>query len=97
MKLRCLAVLLAVLIVVQTASAQQLNFVTCPIVRDTRTVPCFIAEYEGETYYLAVQQDISADQYPPQHCQTPELHNTPRKLIRSCFSVSESFMSNRRS
>jgi len=62
MKLRILAVLL----VVQNVHAQQLNFVTCPIVRDTRTVPCFLAEYEGETYYLAVQQDISADQYPPQ-------------------------------
>ena len=62
MKLRVLAVLL----LAQTAVAQQLNFVTCPIVRDTRTVPCFLAEYEGETYYLVVQQDISADQYPPQ-------------------------------
>jgi outer membrane protein OmpA-like peptidoglycan-associated protein len=57
---------LAVLLVVQTAAAQQLNFVACPIVRDTRTVPCFLAEYEGETYYLVIQQDISADQYPPQ-------------------------------
>ena len=66
MKLRILAVPLATLLVVQTVHAQQLNFVTCPIVRDTRTVPCFLAEYEGETYYLAVQQDISADQYPPQ-------------------------------
>jgi len=66
MKLKFLTVPLAVLIVVQTAAAQQRNFVACPIVRDTRTVPCFLAEYEGETYFLAVQQDISADQYPPQ-------------------------------
>jgi hypothetical protein len=66
MKIRVLAALLAMLIVVQIAAAQQLKFVTCPVVRDTRTVPCFLAEYEGETYYLAVQQDISADQYPPQ-------------------------------
>jgi len=49
-----------------TLAAQQRNFVTCPIVRDTKTVPCYLAEYEGETYYLAVQQDISADVYPPQ-------------------------------
>ena len=66
MKLRVLTVLLAMLFVVETAAAQQRNFVACPFVRDTRTVPCFLAEYQGETYYLAVQQDISADQYPPQ-------------------------------
>jgi len=66
MKFRVLAVPFAVLMVVQNATAQQRNFVACPFVRDTRTVPCFLAEYEGETYYLAVQQDISADQYPPQ-------------------------------
>jgi hypothetical protein len=66
MKLTVVTILLVVLIVAQNAAAQQINFVTCPIVRDTRTVPCFLAEYEGETYYLAVQQDISADQYPPQ-------------------------------
>jgi len=66
MKLTNVTALLAMMIVVQNATAQQINFVTCPVVRDTRTVPCFLAEYEGETYYLAVQQDISADQYPPQ-------------------------------
>lgn len=46
--------------------AQQLSFIACPIVRDTKTVPCFLAEYEGETYFLAVQQDIQAELYPPQ-------------------------------
>jgi hypothetical protein len=66
MKLTVVTVLLVVLIVAQNAAAQQISFVTCPVVRDTRTVPCFLAEYQGETYYLAVQQDISADQYPPQ-------------------------------
>jgi outer membrane protein OmpA-like peptidoglycan-associated protein len=62
MKLRTLGILL----LAQTAAAQQLNFVACPVVRDTKTVPCFLAEYEGKTYYLVIQQDISADQYPPQ-------------------------------
>jgi len=42
------------------------NFVACPIVRDTKTVPCFLAEYNGETYFLGIQQDIGADFYPPQ-------------------------------
>jgi outer membrane protein OmpA-like peptidoglycan-associated protein len=49
-----------------TAMAQQRNFVSCPIVRDTKTVPCFLAEYEGETYYLGIQQDITSDFHPPQ-------------------------------
>jgi outer membrane protein OmpA-like peptidoglycan-associated protein len=48
------------------ALAQQVNFVACPVVRDTKTVPCFLAEYQGETYFLGVQQDITADFYPPQ-------------------------------
>jgi outer membrane protein OmpA-like peptidoglycan-associated protein len=48
------------------ALGQQRNFVSCPIVRDTKTVPCFLAEYEGETYYLGIQQDITSDFHPPQ-------------------------------
>ncbi len=58
--------LLVVLALLPTAFAQQRSFVACPIVRDTRTVPCFLAEYEGETYYLTIQQDIQAELYPPQ-------------------------------
>jgi outer membrane protein OmpA-like peptidoglycan-associated protein len=48
------------------AFGQQRSFVSCPIVRDTKTVPCFLAEYEGETYYLGIQQDITSDFHPPQ-------------------------------
>jgi outer membrane protein OmpA-like peptidoglycan-associated protein len=48
------------------ATGQQRSFVSCPIVRDTKTVPCFLAEYEGETYYLGIQQDITSDFHPPQ-------------------------------
>ena len=58
--------LLSLFLLPATLAAQQRNFVTCPIVRDTKTVPCFLAEYEGETYFLAVQQDIQAEIYPPQ-------------------------------
>lgn len=54
------------LVLAPIAFAQQRSFVACPIVRDTKTVPCFLAEYEGETYYLTVQQDIQAEIYPPQ-------------------------------
>jgi hypothetical protein len=48
-----------------TAPRTQKNFVACPIVQDTKTVPCWLAEYKGETYYLGIQTDISAEWYPP--------------------------------
>jgi outer membrane protein OmpA-like peptidoglycan-associated protein len=51
---------------VAAAVAQERNFIACPIVRDTKTVPCFLAEYEGELYYLGIQQDITAEFHPPQ-------------------------------
>jgi len=63
------------------------NFVSCPIVRDTRTVPCFLAEYEGETYYLVVQQDISADQYPPQLLHEVLVEGTIEKGPRVCGGI----------
>ena len=47
-------------------NAQNLSFVTCPIVRDTKTVPCWLAEYKGETYYLGNQGGVAQDFYPPQ-------------------------------
>ena len=87
MKFRILTVLLAVLIVVQNAAAQQRNFVACPFVRDTRTVPCFLAEYEGETYFLAVQQDISADQYPPQLLHEVLVEGTIEPGPRVCGGI----------
>ena len=47
------------------APGQQRNFVACPIVRDTSTVPCWLAEYEGELYFLTLQTDVSAPVTPP--------------------------------
>ncbi|MGZ3272814.1 MAG: hypothetical protein ACXU82_00710 [Caulobacteraceae bacterium] len=47
------------------AAEQHLNFVACPILRDTKTVPCWLAEYKGELYYLGIQQDAAAEFYPP--------------------------------
>ena len=46
--------------------AQNVSFVTCPIVRDTKTVPCWLAEYRGQTYYLGIQSGVAQDFYPPQ-------------------------------
>lgn len=40
-------------------------FVACPIVQDTKTVPCWLSEYDGERYYLGIQTDISAEFHPP--------------------------------
>lgn len=41
------------------------NFVACPIVRDTASVPCWLAEYDGELYFLTLQADVSAPVNPP--------------------------------
>ncbi len=43
----------------------RLSFVSCPIVRDTRSVPCWLSEYAGDTYYLTIQSDVSAEVQPP--------------------------------
>ncbi len=61
-----LRVAIAVLMTGAAVFGQQRSFVSCPIVRDTSTVPCFLAEYEGELYYLGIQQDITSDFHPPQ-------------------------------
>jgi hypothetical protein len=41
------------------------NFLSCPVVQDTKTVPCWLSEYKGELYYLGIQSDISAAFHPP--------------------------------
>lgn len=60
----CVALLASV--TTSAAPGQQRNFVACPIVRDTSTVPCWLAEYEGELYFLTLQTDVSAPVNPPQ-------------------------------
>lgn len=49
-----------------TPPAGYLNFVACPIVRDTEPTPCWLAEHEGELYYLGLQQDTEVEFFPPQ-------------------------------
>lgn len=44
---------------------ERISFVSCPIVRDTRSVPCWLSEYEGDRYYLTIQSDVSAEVQPP--------------------------------
>jgi hypothetical protein len=43
----------------------RMNFVSCPIVRDTSTVPCWLTRHEGELYYMGIQTDVSAPFQPP--------------------------------
>lgn len=52
-------------VVAQPTAGERISFVSCPIVRDTRTVPCWLSRYQGETYYLTIQSDVSAAVQPP--------------------------------
>jgi len=67
---RVVVATLAVLIFASEGLAQQnpqprQNFASCPVVQDTKTVPCWLSEYRGELYYLGIQSDISAEFHPP--------------------------------
>jgi hypothetical protein len=46
-------------------AGERISFVSCPIVRDTRSVPCWISDYQGDTYDLTIQSDVSAEVQPP--------------------------------
>ena len=46
-------------------AGERISFVSCPIVRDTRSVPCWLSEYRGDLYYLTIQSDVSAEVQPP--------------------------------
>jgi len=47
------------------ADSPRRNFVSCPIVRDTASVPCWLAEYDGELYFLTIQSDVTSPVTPP--------------------------------
>jgi outer membrane protein OmpA-like peptidoglycan-associated protein len=68
MKLRRTLIVTLVAACTSQAYAQQeqrKSFVSCPVVQDTKTVPCWLSENEGELYYLGIQTDSSADFHPP--------------------------------
>jgi hypothetical protein len=46
-------------------AGERVSFVSCPVVRDTRSVPCWLSEYNGDLYYLTIQSDVSATVQPP--------------------------------
>ena len=68
-------------------TVDRLNFVSCPIVRDTKEVPCWITRYKGETYYLGIQQDIGAAFYPPQLKHRVLVEGTPHPDKRICGGI----------
>jgi hypothetical protein len=70
MKLLATASLLTALVTTATVGAaeppaERRNFVACPIVRDTASVLCWLAEHDGELYFLTLQTDVSAPVTPP--------------------------------
>jgi outer membrane protein OmpA-like peptidoglycan-associated protein len=79
--------MLLALALVPSTFGQQRSFVACPIVRDTKTVPCFLAEYGGETYYLTIQQDIQAELYPPQLLHQVLVEGTVAAGPRVCGGI----------
>ena len=48
------------------ASERHVSFVACPIMRDTADVSCWLAEHEGQLYYLTKSEDLGARVLPPQ-------------------------------
>jgi hypothetical protein len=65
----------------------RLNFVSCPIVRDTSSVPCWLAEYDGELYFLTIQSDVSAPVTPPWLGHRVLVEGTVSKEPRICGGV----------
>ena len=61
----------------QAQAQQALAFVTCPMLRDTATVPCWLAEYNGELFYLATQDDPAAAVSPPSLGHQALIEGTP--------------------
>ena len=61
----CVAVIAVTPLNAEDTPAERRNFVACPIIRDTASVPCWLAEYEGELYFLTLQTDVSAPVTPP--------------------------------
>jgi hypothetical protein len=59
------AVLTACAVEGAAQQGQRKNFASCPVVQDTKTVPCWLSEYQGELFYLGIQTDISAPFHPP--------------------------------
>ncbi len=67
--------------------ANRRNFVACPIVRDTKTLPCWLAEYEGELYFLGLQGSSASEFYPPQLNHEALIEGTVANEPRICGGI----------
>jgi outer membrane protein OmpA-like peptidoglycan-associated protein len=67
--------------------ANRRNFIACPIVRDTKTMPCWLAEYDGELYYLGQQGSSSSEFYPPQLNHEVLVEGTVTNEARICGGI----------
>jgi outer membrane protein OmpA-like peptidoglycan-associated protein len=67
--------------------ANRRNFVACPIVRDTKTLPCWLAEYEGELYFLGLQGGGASGFYPPQLNHEALVEGTVTNEPRVCGGI----------
>lgn len=54
------AALFAMANAAEQAPSSERNFVACPIVLDTKDIPCWVTEYQGERYFLTPQTGRSA-------------------------------------
>lgn len=61
----CVALAAAVFAVSSAHAQQPLAIVACPILRDTASMPCWLAEHEGQRYYLGAQGDFPAGASAP--------------------------------
>jgi hypothetical protein len=64
-RLATLALVMPSLLLAAPPPGTRLSFVSCPILRDTRSVPCWLSDYQSERYYLTIQSDVSAEVQPP--------------------------------
>ena len=53
----CAACAANVAVAVTHPPSDRRNFIVCPIIQDTETVPCWVADYGGERYFLGIQTD----------------------------------------
>lgn len=85
--MRRLALIACLLTTAGAPPPAQRNFVVCPMIRDTEPVPCWLAEYGGELYYLGVQGDISEAFHPPQLRHRALVEGTVRDGSRVCGGI----------
>lgn len=64
-RVAAVALMLPTLLLAAPPPGTRISFVSCPILRDTRSVPCWLSNYESELYYLTIQTDVSAEVQPP--------------------------------